>query len=305
MLPMLASDYDEAKLRFPLIAQPKVDGVRGLNLGDGLTGRSLKSHKNIYTTKFYSQKPFIGLDGELAANEETHPDLCRLTTSALGRIQGEPFTLWHLFDIINPNTVALPYEDRLAALQNHVKLMQNMVPELANRVRVIPFVLCKNLDELLHCDTMWLAKGYEGSIIRDPKGFYKEGRSTVREGGLLRIKRFTDGEALVLRVEEGETNNNEATVGLLGQTERSTHQDNMVPNGMVGRLICRDTKTGQEITVAPGRMTHEDRTGYFQFPQKLSGQTIKYKFFAKGVKDKPRFPTFQCIKLASDIGAEA
>ncbi len=100
--PMLAEDYVESKLKFPLIAQPKIDGVRGLNLEGQLTGRSLKAHKNLYTTAFFSQKPFKGLDGELAAQAETHPDLCRLTTSAVGTIDGEPFTLWHCFDLIVP-----------------------------------------------------------------------------------------------------------------------------------------------------------------------------------------------------------
>ena len=45
MKPMLAEDFDESKLIFPLIAQPKIDGVRGLNMLGTLTGRSLKTHK--------------------------------------------------------------------------------------------------------------------------------------------------------------------------------------------------------------------------------------------------------------------
>ena len=99
---MLAEDFDESKLIFPLIAQPKIDGVRGLNMLGTLTGRSLKTHKNVYTTKFYSQSCLIGFDGELAANSETHPDLCRITSSALSTIAGEPFTLWWLFDYRSP-----------------------------------------------------------------------------------------------------------------------------------------------------------------------------------------------------------
>ncbi len=301
MKPMLACDYVESKLKFPLIAQPKIDGVRGLNLTGKLTGRSLKTHDNIATTAFYSHPVFIGLDGELAANEETHADLCRLTTSAVGTIKGTPFTLWHLFDIINERTLHLPYEKRLEALQDHYNKMRDNFPEYANRVRVIPHVVVGNLETLLYYDTLWLAKGYEGTILRDPNGKYKQGRSTPTEGGLLRIKRFTDGEAVVDSVEEGQTNNNEATINPTGHTERSTHQENMVPNGMVGRLNCTDCKTGLPIIVAPGRMPHADRIAYLQFPERILKETIKYKHFNKGVKDKPRFPTFQCIKAKSDI----
>lgn len=93
MKPMLATDYVEAKLRFPLGAMPKVDGVRGLNSEGVFFARSMKQHANLYTRAFYSQNIYNGLDGELAAEHECHPDLCRLTTSATSTIEGQPYTL--------------------------------------------------------------------------------------------------------------------------------------------------------------------------------------------------------------------
>ena len=32
MKPLLAQNYDEAKLVFPMFAQPKIDGVRGMTI---------------------------------------------------------------------------------------------------------------------------------------------------------------------------------------------------------------------------------------------------------------------------------
>ena len=52
--------------------------------------------------------------------------------------------------------------------------------------------------------------GYEGLIIRDPFAPYKFGRSTVREGFLLKVKRFVDSEAVVIGIEEEMYNGNEA-----------------------------------------------------------------------------------------------
>ncbi len=199
----------------------------------------------------------------------------------------------------------MPYRMRLDALTKHVNLMRSMVPNLANRVRVIPHVLVHTLDDLLYHDSMWLSNGYEGTIIRDPDGKYKQGRSTAREGGLLRIKRFTDAEMLVTGIEEGQENQNEATVNPLGHTERSTHAANMVPNGMVGRLLGIDTKTQQPMVCSPGRMTHQERIDFFNFPHKIVGKHVKYKHFEKGRKDAPRFPTYQCIRVESDIGVDA
>jgi len=301
---MLASDYKESKVRFPVIAQPKIDGVRGLNMLGRLTGRSLKAHANRYTTDLYSVAALVGLDGELAAERETHPDLCRITSSALGTIKGEPFTVWWLFDYVVSSTIDLPYEFRMQELRARVEELckQDALSHVTRCLRVVPSVLCNTLEELLDLDAAWLDMGFEGTILRDPNGMHKQGRSTVTEGGLLRIKRFIEEEAEVLDFEEGETNLNPAQINEMGQTFRSTHKENMIPNGKVGRMLCRNIKDGKAITVSPGRMTDEERVKYFENPALLIGQVIKYQHFPKGVKDKPRFPTYQTIRTPSDIG---
>jgi DNA ligase 1 len=300
--PMLADDYDESKLVFPLIAEPKIDGVRGLNLTGKLTGRSLKPFGNRYTSRFFSYSAFTGLDGELAAAHECDPALCRLTTSALGTHEGDPFVLWWLFDYVTVETVRLPYVERYELLCKRVEELRAMpvVFAQAERLRVVPCVQVHDLDELNAWDAQWLEQGYEGTIIRKPSGGYKYGRSTVREGGLLRIKRFVEEDAVVTAIIEGQSNQNEAIINALGQTERSTHQENMVPNGMVGAFECIDVKTGNPITVSAGTMSHEDRVKYFKHPELILDHHIKYKHFPKGVKDKPRFPTFQSIRMKED-----
>lgn len=298
MKPMLASDWDGNKVRFPVIAQPKIDGVRGINTTGMLTGRSLKPHANRYATAFFSKPEYTGFDGELAAGDERDSALCRKTSSALSRIDGSPFVLWHVFDRLTPDAINLTYLDRLALLDLEVHVRQ--VNGLATHLRVIPWVVCKNMEALIYHDTVWLDQGYEGTILRDPDGMHKQGRSTVKEGGLLRIKRFVEDDAVVLSIEEGRSNQNDAQTNELGQTFRTTHQDNMVPNGLVGSLLCKDVKTGNEITVSAGSMDHDMRKHYFENPKELLGQVIKYKHFPKGVKDKPRFPTFQSIRLESD-----
>lgn len=304
--PMLAEDAVRDKLRFPLILQPKIDGVRGINLGTRTTGRSLKGFDNQYASRFFSSPELSYLDGEFAAAAKTDPALCRLTTSALSTITGEPFLLWHVFDFLRPGVVDLPYIRRLESLSSYVVELQarewnQKLPPSFAHLRVIDYEIVKSLDELDAREEHFLGLGYEGVILRDPMGSYKNGRSTVREGGLLRIKQFIEEEAIVLSVEEGQTNTNEAKTNPLGYTERSTIKENMLPNGMVGKLICRDIKTGNEITVAPGKMLHQDRVTFFEQQNLIIGKTIKYKHFPRGVKDKCRFPTFQSIRMSADI----
>jgi DNA ligase-1 len=298
---MLASDAIEDKLLFPVILQPKIDGVRGLNMGTGLTGRSLKRHKNRYTTDLYSHPSLVGLDGELAAERDTHPDLCRLTSSALGTIKGEPYTLWWLFDYVMLGGSQELYSVRYKALEARVRYLRETTHPLACFLRVVPSVLCTSLAQLLEQETVWLNMGYEGVIIRDPNGVHKSGRSTPKEGGLLRIKRFIEEDAVVEQIIEGDSNENEAQINERGLQFRSSHQENKIPNGMVGSLICKDVKSGKEMTVAAGKMTHEERLLFFADQKLLIGKTIKYKHFPKGVKDKPRFPTFQSLRADSDI----
>lgn len=315
MKPMLASDWNENSLFFPLVAQPKIDGVRSLNIDGQLVGRSLKKHKNVYVTRQFSVQELAGFDGEMAAQSEVHPDLCRLTTSVLGTIEREAFVMWHLFDYVTEQTKDEPYETRLLILREMVHNLEQRRHPLAVHLRVVPSMLCHDINQLLSLDAMWVAAGYEGTIIRDPKQKHKQGRSTAKERGLLRIKRFVDGEAIVERVVEGETNLNEAKINELGLTERSTHQENMLPNGMAGTLICRAMNDitagdrvviakGDAITVSAGKLTADERKLYFEQPNLIEGRVVKYKFFPKGMKDKLRFATFQSFREASDIGTE-
>jgi DNA ligase-1 len=301
MKPMRATDAVESKMRFPAYIQPKIDGVRGCHLNDGFTSRTLKKHGNKFTTQFFSNEIYKGLDGELAAELWTHDSLCRLTTSAVSTIAGEPFVLWWTFDYITPETIKLPYRERYAAMSERLRKLHLASNGWDTRLRLVPSYLVGSLEEYNAKDAEFLDQGFEGSIYRDPAGMHKEGYSTVREGGLLRVKRFVEKDAVVLRLVEGEENTNEATIGASGYTERSTHKANMIPNGMVGALICKDIESGQEITVAAGKMTHDERRTFWEYKSMLVGATIKYKTFPRGVKDKPRFPTFQALRADSDL----
>ncbi|WAX22400.1 DNA ligase [Pseudomonas phage MiCath] len=319
MKPQLACDVDLSKVEYPCIIMPKLDGVRGCHFTGKLTGRSLKQHANKYTSKFYGNSAFHGFDGELCAAHETDPDLCRVTTSALNTIVGEPFTLWWLFDYVTPETEMLGYEARLKRLADRFEELRTEASKLmdaANPVwhlRLVPWVKVNDETELLHAENLWLAAGYEGLIGRSCDGKHKNGRATANQGTYWRLKRFIEEDAVVISLTEGQQNNNEAQINELGQQFRSSHQEGMVPNGMIGSMECDVVKDvfdpqtkqlllskGQRITVSPGNMPHHLRKHYWCNQQLLVGATIKFKFFPKGQKDKPRFPTYISHRAPSD-----
>lgn len=315
MKPMLASDFVEAKLSFPLIAQPKIDGVRALHTTGKFTGRSLKPFKNQHITHFFGHSALAGLDGELAGERENHPDLCRLTSSATGTIKGEPYLLWWIFDIVTPETAQLPYFHRCSELiPKELERIKDEAPDQWHHLRPIPFELVSSLDHLLDYENKMLAAGFEGVCIRSLKGKHKQGRSTPTEGGLLRIKRFVDFEFKVHEIIEGEENQNEAQTNELGHTFRSSHQENKVANGMIGAMlgttldVVKDPVSGEvlfekgaEVRVGAGCLNHDQRKAYFIAQEEFMEQVHKAKFFPKGIKDKPRFPTWQSFKDSSDI----
>lgn len=311
MKPQLATDWDEKKLKFPLILQPKIDGVRGLKLGDKFTGRSLKTFANKALTAVFSHGVFTGVDGELAyPGGITQPRLCSLTTGLTLRIDDPTRPEIVVFDHVTPETVAMAYRARMQLAWDHAERINDHFGALV--AHKIEAHTVHSLPELLEYDTDWLDKGYEGSITRNPDAFVKEGRATGRTQELWRIKRFIDCEARVLELVEAQENQNVAKVNELGRSERSSHQENKVGKGMVGSLRCvfeQDVvhdgevlfPAGLVIMVGPGEMTHEDRVDYWNNPGKIVNHMIKLNTFPQGVKDKPRFPTFVSIRAAADI----
>lgn len=316
MKPTLCCDADLKNLKFPIYGMPKIDGVRSLNFDGSLTGRSLKQHKNKHVTEFFSHIMFKGFDGEMANEDECHPDLCRITSSALSTINGTPYILWHVFDYVTEVTKDLPFKTRYQSLQSRVNALKEHpnLEYLWSRIRVVPCKLLTTMHELIEFETECLHKGYEGIILRDPEGKFKQGRATAREGSYMRIKRFIDAECEVVDIVEGLTNNNEAQVNELGLQYRTSHKENMVLNGTVGSITGRliadvfdpitDTllfSKGDIIEVGPGAMKAEERLQYFQIKQDLIGRIFKFKTFPKGVKDKPRFPTFLSFRDPVDM----
>lgn len=295
---MLASDWDENKITFPKMAQPKVDGVRGTVYQGNLVGRSLKSFANNHTVEYFSHPMLEGLDGELYCGYETDPDLCRKTTSALNTIEGKPLVVWKVFDLWTLKKES--YATRYLELAGRVDwLNQNSV--YSGRIELMPTRMVNSLAELEQYEGFCIEQGYEGVILRDPNGSYKHGRSTIKEAGLLRVKRTTTSEAIVVSVNEGQANNNEAQVNELGYISRTTHMKNMVPNGMVGSLTCKDCLSGAIITVSAGKLNHEERIYYFNNQEQIIGKLITYKHFPHGKKDKPRQPTFQNFRMEVDL----
>lgn len=314
MKPILACDAEPTKVRYPIAALPKIDGVRALNVENKLVGRSGKAFKNKLNTAFYSDPRFNGFDGEMVVDRITGYGICNETTSALSTINGTIPTRWCLFDyVLEGVNDHQPYTVRYQELLTRVTQLTLSDPSLVDKLWVVPLELVYCREQLEALELRMIKEQYEGLILRDPDGKYKFGRSTANENFFLRMKRFMDAEIEITEVVEGKSNQNELKHNPHGYAERSTLSENMVPNGMIGTIIGRaledvvfaDTviiREGDIVEVSPGRMGHKDRKYYFENQHEILGKIGKYQFFPVGVKDKPRFPTFQGFRDPVDMG---
>jgi DNA ligase-1 len=167
-------------------------------------------------------------------------------------------------------------------------------------VQLVEHTLVHSRKDLLTLESEWLDEGYEGLMLRDPQGLYKQGRSTLREGGLIALKRRLDGEAVVLDIEEQMHNANEAEEDALGHTKRSSKTAGMQPMGVLGAVFVRDLKTKVEFRIGSG-FDAADRKKLWKKANRPIGRIVKYSYFPVGVKDKPRHPVFEGFRDPIDM----
>lgn len=294
MKPMLATDVDLSKLRYPVLVSEKLDGIRAI-VKDGIVyGRSLKPIPNPSVQKMFGQAKYNGLDGELICGPANGPRVCDETKSGVMSKSKELHWSDVCFYVFDKFDLELPFKERNEiACDMAMRAPVNVVP--------VTHVPVTEEQQLLQMEQHYLLNGYEGLMIRDPEGPYKFGRSTVNEGYLLKLKRFQDSEALITGVEPLYQNQNEATLNELGLTHRSSHKENKVAMETMGALQVEDLKTGVFFKIGTG-FDQALRAQIWKDRDAMIGQIVKYKFLPVGIKEAPRHPVFLSFRDPIDMG---
>ena len=277
--PMLATDADIEKLRFPLLASAKLDGVRAVVRDGVVYSRSNKPIPNKFVQDSFKHLDCV--DGELIVGEPNSSTVYRDTVSHVMSHDKTDYDI-RFYAIDHVRFPEKRYTDRRNLL-HYDEIRYKNVHVLEQRVIMNPIALLAYEEEMLDL-------GYEGLILRDQYAPYKMGRSTVKEGYLLKMKRFVDSEALVIGFEERMHNGNEATTNELGRTKRSSHAAGKTGRGDLGALICRNAE-GVTFNIGTG-LDDDQRQAIWQDQDNYLGRLAKYKFFPVGVKDAPRHPVF-------------
>lgn len=293
--PMLASKIEVEQIKFPMLAQPKLDGFRALIVKGELVSRNLKPIVNPDVFRLYSSHEFEGFDGELIIPDHGDKNAFQKTSSIVTTLdkpvskEDIQFCVFDLWDMPEET-----YTNRFKNIKSRLKLM-NKPPQF----KLIPTKIVSTVEELLDFERRVLACGYEGIILRRTDSPYKYGRSTTKQGYLLKLKRFVDDEAIIIGFEERMHNANEATINKLGYTERSTKQGNKKPMGTLGAFKVRD-RSGREFHVGTG-LTDSQRQEIWNKREDYINKIIKFQHFAgAGVLELPRFPSFKGFRDVQD-----
>ena len=289
---MLATAVELQDIQYPMYVSPKLDGIRAVVHEGQLKSRTLKPIRNQYIQRLLFHLP-EGMDGELIVGERTAPDVFNVSSSGVMSVDGDPqFTYW-VFD-----------------LWNHEGAYNERYTELCKYAEKFPFVrvlaqTMVNTEHGLHLmEDSCLQQGYEGIMLRRPDSPYKFGRSTVKQGYLLKRKPLADAEGVIIGYEFLRVNENLAQTDLLGHTKRSQSQENLVTDytrlGALEVRVLTGEYEGAHVKIGTG-FTMQQRQEFAAAGSALLGELVTFKYQAEGAKDRPRFPSFKGFRDESDI----
>jgi ATP-dependent DNA ligase len=213
---MLAIEWAKVKPepKFPLILDPKLDGMRLVVTPETYHSRKGKEVPTAcFIAKelepFFEQYPNIILDGEIYCHDLKSDfnelmSIARKTTPDEEDLAvAEQILEYHIYDLYDTDN-----PDMNAATRK--MLLDQIIPK-SKRIKVVSWVAVQSQDELKAINQLHVKDGYEGSIARTPGSMYENKRSK----NLIKIKKFITEEFLISDIVEGTGNRS----GIAGTVE--------------------------------------------------------------------------------------
>jgi len=254
-------------VKFPVMSSPKLDGIRCVMVDGVAFSRSLKRIPNLFIQSELAG--LHGLDGELMVHGDFNS-----VQSAVMSIHGEPDFTYEVFDSFADPDV--PFKLRI-----HMDVVHK-------RVEYVKHTVVTNKEVLTFLWQQAVADGYEGLIVRDPDGPYKHGRSTAKQGWMLKLKYFRDAEATIVVCDE-----------LMHNLDTSTKEKaNMVGGGTLGSFLVN--YDSHLFRIGTG-LTDAQRAKLWAMRDELPGTKLKFKYQELSSYGVPRFPVFLSLRDAIDV----
>lgn len=286
--PLLAAPADLTKIVYPVLTSPKLDGIRCIVVGGQPLSRKLKIIPNKYIQKVFKEcgQDLEGLDGELVVGSPVGKGVFQRTSSGVMSHEGSPSFKFFVIDKQAPGS----FEHRCNL---------HDLPEVP-WLRIVQQTLVRDEKSLLKAEEAALRAGYEGLIIRSPHGLYKHGRSTVKEGILLKLVRYGTEEATIIDFKEQMHNDNTRGTDNLGYSKRSSAKAGKKPVGKLGAFVCESENYRKVFDVGTG-FTSAQRVNYWVRRKNLRGKLIRFRHKPIGAVDAPRHPVFTGFRSTIDL----
>jgi len=305
--PMLAATVEVDtfdKIKWPVFASPKIDGIRCLiHPTLGPVSRTFKPIANVYVREFLDEYcRGAHVDGELYAINEDGTANFNATQSAIMSRGGRPRFHYSIFDCFDrPDD---PFEMRHARALAKANLMLLSTLSISG----LEHVILRNAGDLVEYSDECLARGYEGIVIRAQGGAYKSGRSTLNQGGMLKYKPWADAEGIIIGFEELMHNDNYQENDAFGLAKRSSHLEGKTPAGTLGALVLQTAwgvlRVGTGFDAATRQAIWDRNQGFRPGDEMILnrslgerctdiGRKVTFKYQKHGMQDLPRFPVFK------------
>lgn len=271
-------------IKYPVLASPKLDGIRCLIIDGKPVSRNLKPIPNKFIQDELGKLNLPELDGELMLKTGDFNSV----QSAIMSESGRPDFVYVVFDYWQE-----PKQGYARRITNGISLGL-----MSERVQYIENVHIVSEADMGYQYDAWIKQGYEGAIIRDPHGPYKFGRSTMNQGWMLKLKTFNDAEATIIGYEELMHNDNEATVDNLGHQVRSAHQAGQYGGDTLGALVVEFN--GKQFKIGTG-FDSAERSRLWHLGDKLKGRLVTFKYQELSKYGIPRFPVYKGLRAKGDM----
>ena len=270
ILPMLANKWETMShhISEPFLIQPKLDGVRmlvGRHEGKLLmlsrTGKHVKHLDHIaQELEWIPEGRF--LDGESYNHDisfEEITGMCRTSLESSANEKSLDKIQFHVFDTFDLKNLDESFEDRLSQMKTFFKRKMN-------HVKKVPTTLGSSKDDVYDLHKEFVKNGYEGIMIRDPKGKYL---LSDRSNHLLKLKSFETEEYKIVGAESAKGRDT-GTVVWVCQTAKG-QRFAVRPRGPMDQrkrwLAEKDSHIGKMLTVQYQNLTPD---GLPRFPVGLT-----------------------------------
>ena len=290
--PMLADNKpwnpSEVDLNLPLMGFVKLDGIRMLVDNGVAYSRSLKPlpNKQLQAKVQAAAKELQGFDGEIIIGDLTDEFCFKNSHRACMKGDLEADHRFYVFDRWD-----MPHTGYYLRLK---RLHEQMEETPLDWVEALDYEGLHTMHHVNHFINANIEEGHEGSILRHPDALYKNGRAATKCGGMYKHKSRVDTEVTILEFHEQMENLNPKTKNELGQSQRSSHQDNKVGKNTLGSFTCSGFfEDGRPFTTRVGvfsGFTDADKQKIWDNRDQLVSKPMKIKYMGIGSDQSPRIP---------------